>query len=638
MKRAPASIEKALKLFETNQLSAALKEGMAFLQARPDHFDALQLCGAICSDFGRHEAALRYLSHAARLYPHSAAAQHNLGNAQMTAGQSAEALRSFSAGLKIEPRLPLLLCASANALTELDRYEDALAQFKSTISVDPNFADAHYGLGRVLLLKNDFASAKAAFLRAVRLDARDRKALVNAFHCGLEIADWQDFDKLSIASRAAALDGSIETPFRAMLLFDETKTHARGAKGVLEARRSPRPLTHRPSRAGDRIRVGYFSADFRSHPTSRLLAGLIEQHDRNAFEVVGISIGGGSGASGPLGQRIRDAFDTFVDMADATTGAIRDKASELGIDIAIDLMGHTKYSRPELFRPRLARVQVNYLGYPGPSGNPEMDYIIVDPFVAETFEAQQFTEQPAILPDCYQPNDDRRPPPAATRSRAEYGLPETGVVFCCFNEARKITPQVFDSWMRVLGSTPSSVLWLYVPLEETAANLRAEAVKRGIDPTRLIFCGRVDHAEHLARYGAADLFLDTFPYTAHTTASDALWAGCPVLTRVGVSFPTRVAGSILATYGLPELITRSEAEFESIACRLVSNPAELRAIRDRIKPCDAKSVLFETKRYAVGFEAALQAMWARSLAGKKPGRIVVQPVHATAPVAALDSI
>lgn len=621
MKPATTSLAKAHKLFQGNQLAAALKEVRAFLEISPDAFEALQLCGAICSDLGRHDEALEYLRRAADHFPNSAQAHHNLGNALMSAGEIPDASRSFAVALKLEPRTPLLLCASANALTELKRYDEALPQFKRAISLDGRFADAFYGLGRTLMIMKDFPAAKSAFLRAFELDPRDRKAALNAFHCGLEMADWRDFDKWAPLSRAAALEGTCETPFRALLLFDEPKTQARAAAGALALRPPSKPLAPRSPRTGGRIRIGYFSADFRSHPTSRLLVGVIENHNRANFEVIGISIGENAPAGG-IGERIRHAFDTFIDMSDATSAAIRRKASELEIDIAIDLMGHTEHARPELFRPRLAPLQMNFLGYPGTSGNPDMDYIIVDPFIAETIAQQSTTERPIILPGCYQPNDARRPAPLAPRPRSEYGLPD-GFVFCCFNEPRKITPATFDSWMRILKATPSSVLWLYAPGDGASGNLRSEASRRSVDPSRIITCGRVGHEEHLARYRHADLFLDTFPYTAHTTASDALWAGCPVLTRAGTSFVSRVAGSILASYGLPELVTASPAEFETVACRLASSPDELGAIRNRIPLCDVRSTLFDTKRYTEGFDRSLEAIWSRHLARKNPGRIVV---------------
>ncbi len=290
MKRSTASLEKAFRLFQTNQLSAALKECRAFLEVRPNNYDALQLCGAICSDLGRHADALRFFNRALGLQPRSAGAHHNLGNAQMAAGEVAAAQRSFEAGLQIEPTWPLLLCASANALTEMQRYDEALAQFESAIAIDAHFADAHYGLGRLLMLKSAFATAKAAFLRAAELDGSDRGARLNAFNCGLEVADWQDYAQLHAASRSAALAGTGKNAFGSLLLFDDSKIHFCCAKTALEVRGTPRPLPPTPHRAGSRIRIAYFSSDFREHPTSRLLVGLIEQHDRDAFEVVGFSM------------------------------------------------------------------------------------------------------------------------------------------------------------------------------------------------------------------------------------------------------------------------------------------------------------------------------------------------------------
>lgn len=610
MKKPAKPIDKALGLFQANQHAAALKEIRALLRIRPDNFEALQLCGAICSELGRHEEALHQLSRAARLYPSSAPAHYNLGNAQMIAGEIENALQSFTRGLKLEPREPLLLCASANALTELKRFEEAFAQFRLAIGANERFADAHYGLGRALMLTGAHALAKDAFHCACQLDPSDRKAQINSFICGLEVADWENFETHRALMRAAALEGVCENPFHTLLLFDEPDLHLKTAKCALDLRRASSPLAARPPRAGRRIRVGYFSSDFRQHPTSRLLAGMIEHHDRSAFEILGISIGG-DGTLGAIGQRIRGAFDRFIDMGGANDEAIRDAVRELDIDIAVDLMGHTQEARPSIFRPRVAPVQMNYLGYPGTTGNTEMDYVVIDPIIAETFEPQHFTERPLILPHCYQPNDDRRPAPATPLSRAEYGLPPDAFVFCCFNEPRKVAPEVFDSWMRILGGVERSVLWLYTPRMLAAERLRAEAQKRGVDPSRLIFCDRVNHEEHLARYAVADLFLDTFPYTAHTTASDALWMRCPVLTRMGNSFQSRVAGSILTACGLSELVAHNTASFERTAHRLATITEDLASIRERLGSQAATHALFDTKAYTTSFEAALQTVWAR---------------------------
>jgi len=317
--------------------------------------------------------------------------------------------------------------------------------------------------------------------------------------------------------------------------------------------------------------------------------------------------------------------DRFVDVRGATDPAVAQLLRDLDVDIAVDLMGHTAGGRAGIFAYRGAPVQVNYLGYPGTMGAPFIDYIIADPFLVPAGSERFYSEQVVRLPDCYQPNDTKRRIGERTPTRAELGLPARGLVFCSFNNSFKINPPMFDVWMRLLREVEGSVLWLLETSGVVKGNLRREAEARGVSGERLLFAPRVALEEHLARHRAADLFLDTLPYNAHTTASDALWAGLPVLTCAGRSFAARVAGSLVHAVGLPELVTASLAEYEALALALARGPARLAELRGRLERNRLTAPLFDIERYRRHLEAAYETMWERHLRGEAPQAFNVAP-------------
>ena len=358
--------------------------------------------------------------------------------------------------------------------------------------------------------------------------------------------------------------------------------------------------------SGMKIKLAYCSADFHAHPMPRLLAGLFERHDRARFEVIAISFGPDDGSE--MRVRLETAFDQFHDLRTLSDAAIADRMAELGVDIAVDLMGYTTHSRPGIFARRPAPVQVSYMGYAGTLGAAQYDYIIADDVVAPPQHQNFYAEKIMALPDTYWVTDDRRAQAGAAPSRAEAGLPAKGFVFCCFNNNWKIGPAQFDIWIRLLKAVPDSVLWLLQDNPEAAANLRKAAAARGVDPQRLIFAPRVTPQEHLARHRLAGLFLDTLPYGAHTTASDALWCDVPVVTCQGTGFPGRVAASILTAMGLPELITDNAADYESLALALATDAPRLAALKAKITANRKTTALFDTARFTRNMEAAFEKM------------------------------
>lgn len=376
-----------------------------------------------------------------------------------------------------------------------------------------------------------------------------------------------------------------------------------------------------------KVRVGFLSADFRTHPVAQLLVELVELLDRTRFEVIGLSLRRPDGSL--LGSRIASAFDRFIDVSASSDAELVALAHEMRLDIAINLSGHTAGSRTTVFAKRIAPVQVNYLGYPGTMGAGYMDYLIADPVVCPSGSESGFTEKLARLPNCFMPHDSHQKISEHKPSRIESGLPEHGFVFVCFNNQYKITPEVFDIWMRLLRQVDGSVLWLTNGPEVMKSNLRREAMARGVAAERLVFAERVEAMEdHLARYSLADLFVDTLPYNAHTTACDALWAGVPVLTRTGQAFASRVAASLLHAVGLPELVTNSPEAYEALALSLARDPALMAGVRRRLAEQRATCALFDTRRLANDMASLLVKMHRRHLSGLPPAHITTDTTAA----------
>jgi len=417
---------------------------------------------------------------------------------------------------------------------------------------------------------------------------------------------------------AIAVGEKATHPQIVLAISDEPELHLRCARTVADDRHPPRtlpsarplaPITHDLQR----IRLAYISGDFREHPVSYLAAGVWERHDRGRFEVIGVSLR--AAEQSELGQRVRGAFDRFIEVGGRSDEEVARLLRELQVDIAVDLMGYTQGMRLGIFAHRVAAVQVNYLGYAGTLGAPYMDYLIADEVVIPAGAERHYAEQVVRLPHCYLPTDDRREI-AANITRAQAGLPEGAVVFCAFSNTYKINPPLFDVWMRLLREVPGSVLWLRAMEPVARANLLREAQQRGIEAQRVVFAESLaSMAEHLGRQGLADLFLDTYPYNAHSTACDALWSGVPVLTCAGRSMASRVAASALRAVGLAELVTHSLAEYEAKALQLASQPARLQALKTRLWDTRAGSPLFDTTAYTRSLEQAFLNMLDRQQRG-----------------------
>lgn len=405
-----------------------------------------------------------------------------------------------------------------------------------------------------------------------------------------------------------AMPSSLAQQKRCAEIYIQEKFSAVPAASIVENRYSH-----------NKIRLGYFSADFHNHATAYLMAELFERHDRSRFEVIGFSYG--ASPNNGMRQRLSAAFDRFLDVRNQSDEDIAALARNLEVDIALDLKGFTGDSRTGIFALRPAPIQVNYLGYPGTMGASYIDYLIADPMLIPVEHRQHYSEKIAYLPNSYQVNDTHRRISERPFTRSEAGLPDEGFVFCCFNNNHKITPIVFDIWMEILRQLEGSVLWLLEDNADATRNLHKEAKKRGIAPERIVFAQRMDLPEHLARHRLADLFLDTFPYNAHTTASDALWAGLPVLTCLGETFAGRVAASLLNAIGLPDLITPSPVAYKTLALDLAQHPEKLALIRQQLAGNRITHPLFNAALFTRHIEDAFIQMRERHQASLAPDHI-----------------
>jgi predicted O-linked N-acetylglucosamine transferase (SPINDLY family) len=606
------------------RFDAALRSYEEALRFRPDYVEAHYNRGVALQDLGRFEQAAQSYGRALKLQPSFAEAHYNMGNVLHELKRFEEAVKSYDSALRIKDSFAEAHNNRGNSLLALGRLEEALQSYEQAIRVLPTLANAHNNRGNALSLLKRPDQALASYERVLRLEPDFPWVRGARLHAKLLLCNWDGIDAAIEDLVARIVRGKHATrPFTMLALSDDPALHRRVAEmSAHQAELAPHPLAALQKRPrSPRIIIGYYSADYQNHATANLMAELFELHDRRHFEIIGFSYG--TPTHDPMRQRLLGAFDRFVEVRSNSDREIAQLSRELKVDIAVDLKGFTHDSRPGIFAHRAAPIQVNYLGYPGSLGGDYMDYIVADRTLIPQQHRPHYSERVIYLPNSYQANDRKRPTPAEHLSRADLGLPESGFIFCSFNSHYKITPPLFDSWMRILQQVKHSILWLLIDNSAVADTLRSEAARRGVSAERLVFAPQLPLARHLARYRIADLFLDTFPCGGHTTASDALWAGLPVLTRLGESFAARVASSLLNAIGLPELITSSAAHYEALAVELATNPARLAALRQNLELRRATAPLFDTPRFTRDLEQAYVTIQERYLAGLAPDDTVV---------------
>ena len=635
----PVLFQSGLALHHRGQLTQAQEIYQQVLTLQPRHSEALHLLGVIAAHARNNVQALDLIGRSIEINPNNAIALANLGKVLKALGQHEAAIESYDKAGALKPDYAHVFFDRGMALYELKQYQAAIDSYDKAIAIRPDIAETYINRGLALAEWKHPEAAIASYDKAIALNPNIAEAYFNrglalkelklylaaidsferafAIRPGYDflygerlstkiaICDWHDAeDEIAELISRIQRNEKATPPFAVLALSPSLPLQRKAAEIWVNEKSPANPklglIPKRPKR--QKIRLGYFSADFHNHATAYLMAELFECHDKDQFELFAFSFG--PDVTDEMRHRLVAAFDRFMDVRDQPDQEVAALSRSLEIDIAIDLKGFTRDGRIGIFSYRAAPVQVNYLGYPGTLGAPYMDYLIADRNLIPEASQQHYCEKIAYLPNSYQVNDTRRTIADKVFSREELGLPESGFVFCCFNNNFKITPDTFDGWMRILNRVHGSVLWLFEDNPSAADNLRKEAQRRGMNPQRLVFAKRMPLPEHLARHRAADLFIDTLPCNAHTTASDALWSGLPVLTCTGEAFASRVAASLLTAIDLPELITSTQEDYEALAVELATDPERLTAIRQKLERNRLTTPLFDTRLFSRNIEQA----------------------------------
>jgi predicted O-linked N-acetylglucosamine transferase (SPINDLY family) len=599
---------RGLALWCLKRHDAAIADYDKTMQIDPDNAEAYNYRGHALRDLQQHQAAVASYDKAIALRHDYTEAYNSRGSSLAALCRYEAALESYDRAIASQPDFAEAYFNRGNVLRELRRWPESLASYDHAIALNANFAEAHYKRADAQRSLGQFEAALAGYDRAMTLKTGLKFLPGTRFHTRMQVCDWSGFaaDAAQLSERIAR--GEAACPPFALLAFSESAPLQRRAAEIFVQQECPPsgalPAFQKRGRH-DRIRVGYFSAHFHEHPVAFLTAELFETHDRSAFEVTAFSLGPDTGDA--MRRRLHAAFDRFFDLRGRSDVEIAVLARSMELDIAVDLGGFTEDCRPGIFALRAAPLQISYIGYLGTMAAPYMDYLIADDTLVPEASRQHYTENVIYLPS-YQANDSQRFIAEKAFTREELGLPQSGFVFCCFNAAYKITPGVFAGWM----------LFLYAGNATINASLRREAADAGVDPDRLIFGTALPRPEYLARYRAAGLFLDTFPYNAGTTASDALWAGLPVLTRIGETFASRMAASLLMAVGISELITPTQESYEALAVELATNAQRLSEIEQRLAQARLTAPLFDTRSFTRHLETAYGTIYERRLADLPP--------------------
>jgi protein O-GlcNAc transferase len=610
-------------LFDLNRYSESIDQYNKALEINKGFIDALINKAEALRELKFYEEAWQCNQYVLGLKPNYAEVYSNSGNLLRDLKRYEEAVEYYDKAIALQPTYTKAYFNKGNLLHELKCYEKAIDCYEKAISFKPSYYEAWGNKGVALYELKRYAESIRCYEKAISFKSDIDWLEGHLLHTKMKICNWHEFAKsLEKLINYIIENKKVAAPFLLLALCDDPLLNKKASEIYTQSKYAfndvlgpvPRPI------AGEKIRVGYFSADFKNHAVAVLTAELFELHDKNRFEITAFSSSGDDKSA--IHQRLDRAFNRFIDVCGMTDQEIAALSRSLHIDIAVDLGGFTEHNRPGIFAYRAAPMQLSYIGYLGTSGADYMDYIIADRIIIPHGSDKFYSEKIVYLPS-YQVNDRKRVISERQFTRAEWGLPEKGFVFCCFNNNYKILPSIFESWMRILKAVENSTLFLYAENQWAEANLKKEAEARGIRSTRLVFGKNIPADEYLARYRVCDLFLDTFPYNAGTTASDALWAGLPVMTLMGRSFASRMAASLLNAIGLPELITSTQEEYETLAIELGNNPEKLLQIKEKLIENRFTTPLFDTPQFTKNLEAAFIKMHERYEAGLQSEHIYI---------------
>ena len=583
--------------------------------------------GTILNEIERYDDAIANFDKAISLQPNFSGAFCNKGKSLGKLKRYDEAFAAYDKALALKPDLAEAWLGRGNVFNELKRYDEAFAAYDKALALKPDLAEAWVGRGNVFNELKRYDEAFAAYDKALALKPDLTYAEGARLHSKMQLCDWSNFDAESAHLISSVRSGTQAPPFSLLAICSSLEDQLQNATlyTAKECHLFEKLIWQGERYDHDKIRVAYLSADFCEHPVSFLMTGVFERHDKSRFDVTGISLGPDDNSE--IRQRLKATFERFIDAKTFSDEQIANLVRSSEVDILVDLMGFTAGARTGVFARRPAPVQVNYLGYPATMGAEYIDYIIGDRIVIPEDKQEFYEEKIVYLPNSFHPTDQDRRISDKEFLRTDAGLPHEGFVFCCFNANYKITPDVFDIWMRILKKVEDGVLWLVVENPTAKSNLRSEAVTRGVNAERLIFAPRMSLPEHQSRLRLADLFLDTLPYNAGTTASDMLWAGLPVLTRIGDTFVGRMAASVLNAIGLPELITTTLEAYEQMAIDLAMHSEKLAVIKRKLAENRLNTPLFDTKLFTKHIEAAYSIMWERYQRGAPPESFSVDPLE-----------
>jgi predicted O-linked N-acetylglucosamine transferase (SPINDLY family) len=642
---------------QQGQFSKASKLYAQVLILNPNHFDAMHLSGVVASQMKNYLIAVELISKSIELNPGFAEAFSNLGNALKELKRFDDALVCYKRAIELKPDFIEAHNNCGEALRDLKRYEEALIKYNKAIELKPDYAFAYLNRGNVLKELNRSEEAIISYLKAIKIksdfaeahnnlgniykDLNQLKLAVESYgraielkpnynyvcgtrlHTKMHMCDWHEFEYSVKCLSINIYEGKKVSPCLPVLaLTDSLLIQFKASETWMNDKHPPNyllgPILKHQKRR--KIKVGYYSEDFREHPVTYLTVQLYELHNKNHFELFAFYYGPKD--TSDIHKRIASNFDSFIDISQISDREVAELSRKLSIDIAVDLTGLTGNQRAGIFALRVAPIQLSYLGYLGTMGAEFYDYLLADA-VTIPVESQKYYKEKIVYLPSYQVNDNKRIISDRVFEKNQFNLPLNGFVFCCFSNNYKITPTTFDAWMRIIKAVPNSVLFLYCENKWAESNLMNEAEKRGVNKTRLSFCGRIERSQYLARYRLADLFLDTLPYNSGATASDALWAGLPVLTCMGESFASRVAASLLKAIELPELITSTQSEYEATAIELANNAQLYNAVKSKLERNRLKTSLFDTQSFTKNIENAYIKMYQRYQADLPPDNIYI---------------
>ena len=609
-----SELKKAVNLYEKGQLNDAKEIAIHIYNSKPNYFDNLRLLNLICFKKKDFSSALHFINKAIKTNPNFAEAYNERGNALYELKQLQLAIKSYNQAIKLNPKYADAYYNKGLVLHELKKIELAIKSYDRAIKINPNHVYSHNNKGYALQKLKKIDSSIESFYNVLKIDPNFDFLLGELVHAKNKLCDWKYFkEDVEILKNKILNKNKASTPFPILQLYDSPLLQKKTAEiYVKEKFYKKKILKSIPILSKNKkIRLGYYSADFYNHAMSYLLAGLFKQHDKSKFELFAFSFG--PEKNDEMSKKIPNYFNDFVKVHFKTDKEIAEISRNLKIDIAIDLLCFTTNNRMGIFSERCAPIQINYLGYPGTSGTSFIDYIIADKILIPKECQKYYSEKIIYLPNTYQVRDSSLEISNKTFNREKLDLPKNAFVFCCFNQNYKITPNIFDIWMKLLKHVDGSILWLLEDNSIAVKNLRKEAKKRKIVPERIVFAKRMPMADHLARHECADLFIDTFPYGAHTACSDALWAGLPIVTLIGKSFASRVAGSLLNAINLEELITTTKKEYEKLIMELANNSYRLKKIKNKLHKNRFTKPLFDTKLYTKNIELAYTKIYEKHL-------------------------